>query len=160
MPDSSERVLRFLQKEEPRYAQAAAELGPEAIPELERLAREADPLLASKATHLASRIGSPQARRVVEAAASRPEPEVRVAAAAAVRNLVSSADVASGAESAGGGLLDRLLNDADAGVRKFAGRSAEAMDVGDQIRGPAEAASEDVVRETRRGPGRKPGRRR
>jgi hypothetical protein len=150
MPDRTKRVLRFLESEEPDYPRAASALGPDALPELEQLAREADALLASKATHLASMIASPQARRVVEAAAERPEPEVRVAAAAAVTNLAQNTDPTALADEAGGGVLDRLLQDPDPGVRKFALKSAASMDLQDRLQNAASSDPAAFVRETAR----------
>lgn len=116
-------VLQHLEADEPDYRRAASALGPDAIPPLERLAREAEPLLASKATHLASLIPSPRSRRVVEAAAARDEAEVRVAAAAALRNL--PAQPAGALADRHDGVLERLLHDRDPGVRKFARRTAK-----------------------------------
>jgi HEAT repeat protein len=157
MPDRTD-VLRILQSEEPNYRKAASTLGPEVLPELEQLARGPDPLLASKATYLASMIDSPQARRVVEAAAGHEEPEVRVAAAAAVANLTGTSDPAALADDAGGGVLDRLLQDADPGVRKFALKSASSMNLQDRLQSAANSDPEDFVRETARDEiGRRPG---
>jgi HEAT repeat protein len=150
MPDRTD-VLRILESEEPDYPKAASTLGPEVLPELERFARGADPLLASKATYLASMIDSPQSRRVVEAAARREEPEVRVAAAAAVANLAAgSSDSAALADEAGGGVLDRLLQDPDPGVRKFALKSASSMNLQDRLQSAANSDPAEFVRETAR----------
>ena len=126
MPGMRKKVLRYLDREEPDYEAAASALGPEALPELSRLVAEADVLTASKATHLASLIESPAANGVVEAAAGHPDPVVRVAAAAAVRNLTRQAGGLEAARvaDAPGGALDRLLQDTDPGVRKFALKSA------------------------------------
>jgi hypothetical protein len=149
MPDHTD-VLRILESEEPNYSRAASTLGPEVLPELERLARGPDPLLASKATYLASMIDSPDARLVVEAAAVHEDAEVRVAAAAAVANLAITSDPASLADDAGGGVLDRLLNDADPGVRKFALKSASSMDLQDRLQSAADSDPEDFVRDAAR----------
>lgn len=148
MPDLTDEVLRHLQSEEPDYGSAVASLSAEALPALESIAREADPLLAAKATHLASMIGSPEARRVVEAAAERPEPEVRLAAAAAVRNLSPSTAISELADVAGTRVLDRLLRDEDPGVRKFALKSAAALDLQDRVRNAAANDPAEFVRQT------------
>ena len=106
-------VRAALDPEEPNYAEAA-KLGADALPHLEVLVETADPLLASKATYLASLIRGPRAAAVVSAAAQRDDPVVRVAAAAAASNLP-----ASGASS----VLAELVGDADPGVRKVARNS-------------------------------------
>ena len=66
--------------DEPDYA-AAARLGEEAVPHLERLVRGDDAMLASKATYAASLIEG--GADTVETAADSEDPVVRVAAAAA-----------------------------------------------------------------------------
>lgn len=125
MATSMDELLRILESDEPDY-DAAAAIGPDALGYLAELARHADPLLASKATYLASLIPSAGARAVLEEAARREEPEVRVAAASALRNLGTSGESLADADPAVD-LLDRLLHDSDAGVRKFAVRSAATL---------------------------------
>lgn len=134
-------LLALLEDEEPDYDEGAS-LGPEALVHLEALAREADPLLASKATYLASMIPAPEAARVLETAAGRAEPEVRVAAASGLGNLVPAADSMADADATMG-LLDRLLRDTDPGVRKSAVRSAGSL--GGEM---ADGGLADAVRES------------
>lgn len=112
MPVSMEDVRKVLDPDEPDYA-AAAELGAEALPHLEQLVRGDDVMLASKATYAASLIQG--GAGIVETAADSGDPVVRVAAAAAARNLP--------AEPARQ-VLSRLSDDADAGIRKVARASA------------------------------------
>lgn len=160
MPDQRDRVLRYLHREEPNYGRAAAKLGPEVIPELLAIVREAEePLLASKATYLASLIDSPDAWRVVEAAADHPAAEVRVAAAAAVGNLPPASHPAALEDEAGGGVLEQLLKDKDPGVRNYAVKSAAGMQRWERVQAAANDDDEDFVRETARDQlkrGRKP----
>lgn len=106
-------VRAGLDPDEPDYA-AAAGLGPEALPFLDRLVRGADPMLAAKAAYLASLIPGEARSAVVAAAAASAEPTVRLAAAASLRNLD---------EAEAGRLADVLLDEADVGVRKQALRS-------------------------------------
>ena len=80
----------------------------EALPHLERLVRGDDPMLASKATYAASLIEG--GSDVVEAA-TRSDAVVRVAAAAAVRNLPSGRARR---------MLRQLSDDDDPGIRKVA----------------------------------------
>jgi HEAT repeat protein len=120
-----EQVLAILGSDEPDYARGAA-LGRAAVPHLRALVRNGETLLAAKAAYLASVIRSPRALVVLEDAASHPEPEVRLAAAAALRNFADPADSLADHDPTFG-ILDRLLHDPDAGVRKFAVRSAAAL---------------------------------
>ena len=115
MPVTMQQVRAQLDRDEPDYP-AAAGLGPEALPHLRQLAQGDDPMLASKAVYLASLIGTDQSVTIVNEAAGKPDPIVRAAAAGAVRNL----------DQAPNQLLNSLLNDQDAGVRKVALRSIEA----------------------------------
>ena len=112
-----EQVRNILNRDEPNYMEAA-QLGPQAIPHLQKLLQEADPLLASKATYLASMISSDRAVDVVREAAASDHAEVRAAAAAATRNLpqVPVADV-----------LGSLLDDGDVSVRKVTLNSIRAL---------------------------------
>lgn len=115
MAVSEADVRKYLDPEEPNYAKAAAALGAEALPVLERLVSESDPLLASKAAYLASLIPDPGAARVLDVAARSPEATVRVAAAAGAQRRPELTAV-----------LDTLATDRDQGVRKVAGRAAGA----------------------------------
>ena len=113
MTVTMKQVRQHLDPEEPNYPEAA-KLGSEAIPHLEALVRSAEPMLASKATFLASMILSEGSEQVVRTAAQSPEAIVRVAAAAAVRNLRTEAAAR---------LMPLLSNDTDEGVRKVAARA-------------------------------------
>ena len=110
------KVRALLDRDEPNYAEAA-KLGAKAIPHLKTLVREGDPMLASKATYLASLIQSDRALEVVKAATESSDPVVRVAAGAAARNLP---------DAAADEVLALLSSDEDAGVRKAARKAAPA----------------------------------
>lgn len=113
MSVSMQDVRAVLDPEEPNY-DAAAALGPDALPVLAQLVRGDDVMLASKATYAASLIhGGSDA---VESATESADPIVRVAAASAARNLP---------EQESKRVLGRLLNDEDAGIRKVARTSAD-----------------------------------
>jgi HEAT repeat protein len=107
-----EAVRKVLDPDEPDYA-AAAELGEDALPHLEELVRGDEVMLASKATYAASLISG--GADVVATAADSEDPVIRVAAAAAARNLPPER-----AEP----VLLRLSDDDDAGIRKVARASA------------------------------------
>ena len=123
MSVSMQDIRDILDSEEPDY-DAGASLGEAALPHLSELVKSADPLLAAKATHLAARIGSQAARHVVALAAERPEPQVRIAAAAGLGDLPEEPEVVLLDAMENRTLLDRLLDDPDPGVRKFARKSA------------------------------------
>jgi hypothetical protein len=110
MATTMEEVRAVLDPEEPDY-QKGAELGPDAIPHLQTLVNGDDAMLASKAAYLASLIKSDASADVVRDAAHSKVEAVRVAAAAAARNLPS----AKASE-----VLEELVGDDDPGVRKVA----------------------------------------
>ncbi len=86
MAVSMEDVRRVLDPEEPDY-EAAAQLGPGAVPHMATLVTGDDPMLASKATYAASLLEDGAGQEIVRIAAESTDPVVRVAAAAAARNL-------------------------------------------------------------------------
>ena len=109
MAVTMQQVLARIDKDEPDYARAA-KLGPGVLPHLRQIIEADDPMLASKAAYLASLIGGADAIDVLDQAANRREPEVRVAVAHALQNT----------SDAPPHLVERLLGDKDAGVRKLA----------------------------------------
>jgi hypothetical protein len=128
MPVTMEQVRARLEQDEPNYHAAAAELGFEALPHLLALVKEADSMSASKAAYLAALIRGPQSAEVLAAAASNPDPVVRVAAAGALRDVPALAT---------GDLLTALLSDQDYGVCKLA-LKAVCCDVHEPLRGQIE----------------------
>ena len=108
MAVSMEDVRRVLDPDEPDYG-AAADLGEDALRHLEELVTGDDQMLASKATYAASLI--PGGSETVQTAARSDDPVVRVAAAAAARNLPPE-----NAER----VLRELSDDDDPGIRKVA----------------------------------------
>jgi hypothetical protein len=134
MAVSEAQVRAYLEPEEPNY-QAAAGLGPDALPVLERLVRDADPLLASKAAYLASLIPDDRADRVLEVAARSEHATVRVAAAAGLEKRPEPPEDA---------VVD-LMSDRDEGVRKVAMRATKRMSREMRDRLAARASSERDV---------------
>ena len=131
MAVTSEQVRSALDPEEPDY-ETAAELGPDALPHLQRFVEGPDPNLASKAAYLAGRIGDPQAAPILEVAATSDDPAIRAAAAGGVRHLPDEQADA---------VLQTLLDDDEPGVRKTALKAVPAS--------PSEdlAAKVEVLRE-------------
>jgi len=138
-------VIRMLESDEPDYAEIAALITPSALNRLRELVRTGEPLIASKATHLASLVPAPEMMLVIADAANRKEPMVRVAAAAAIgaaqqqiRSLqADEADVIDSHTET----LERLLHDPDPGVRKRANRSQRTL-----LDGPIIQSGEGLVR--------------
>lgn len=119
MPADVEAIRTRIDLDELNYPALARELGPDALPALQEIARDPNVTLAAKAIYLVSLIGGSDAAEVIEQAAEHPAPVLRVAVAAALRNL--------GPEEAEQG-LDPLLGDDDPGVRKVALRTAAGID--------------------------------
>jgi HEAT repeat protein len=93
---------------------AAQQLGVDAIPDLRRIAKEDDLLMAAQAAYLAGLIDVKESLGVIEIAARSRKTGVRVAAAAAAANL-TQADPAP--------ILMRLLRSRNPTVRRWALRS-------------------------------------
>ena len=111
-----DQVRAALDPEEPNYP-AAAKLGPDALPHLERLITGDHPGLAAKAAYLAGLIGTEKSLSAMDKAARSAQVPVRIAAAAAAQHLAGDH-----AET----VLLQLVDDSDPGVRKVAARSAPA----------------------------------
>jgi HEAT repeat protein len=140
MPVTMQDVRAVLDPEEVDY-ENAKRLGVAAIPFLMELVQGGDLGLASKATYLASLIEDEQSVAVLEAAAARNEPVLKVAAASGIRNL--SVDHAER-------MLGLLKDDPDIGVRKVALQSTakfESPTIVAKLRQIAETDPEPVLRD-------------
>jgi HEAT repeat protein len=140
MAVTSEQVREVLEREEPDY-EAAAQLGSDALPHLQRFVESGDPNLAPKAAYLAGRIGDSQASPILELAATSDDPGTRVAAATRVRYLPD--------EQADNVLLP-LLDDDVTAVRKEALKAVPttpSQDLADKIEVLREYESEPALRE-------------
>jgi HEAT repeat protein len=145
MADDVDAVRQRIDLDEINYPKLAGELGSEALPALATIAEDPNIGLASKAVYLASMISRADAAPILEKAAQHPDPTLRVAAAAGLRNLDP--------EHAERG-VDALLDDDDASVRKVAMQSAAAVEspgMKARIKRVAEQDSDPVVREAARG---------
>ena len=120
-------VRRRVNVDEPDYPALATALGREAVPHLRALIEDDDPAVASKAVYLLSLIPTPESLEGLQAATRSGDENVRLAAAAAFRNLSAPPEDA----------LRRLLADPDPGVRKVALRSTESV-AGDALRADVE----------------------
>jgi hypothetical protein len=124
--------LDALASDEPEYGEVAELVTSSVIPRLTKLVQSADPLLAAKATYLASLSETGDVEGVILAAANRDEPMVRVAAAAAIGNAEEHHPRMVGGPEADAierdQTLEALLNDPDPGVRRRASQSKRAME--------------------------------
>jgi HEAT repeat protein len=110
-----DEVRRRINVDEPDYGKLAATLGPEAVPLLTILVSDPSPAVASKAAYLLSIMPGPGAQEGLAIAAQSHDENVRIAAAAGLRNLEAPSTEA----------LRSLFTDPDPGVRKVALQSAE-----------------------------------
>jgi HEAT repeat protein len=144
MADDLDDLRQRIDLDEINYPKLARELGSQALPGLATIAQDPNVGLASKAIYLASVISGADAAAILETAALHPNPTVRVAAAAGLRNL----DPAHAERGA-----DPLLEDEDASVRKVALHSAIALDspgMAARVKRMADEDSDPVVREAAR----------
>jgi HEAT repeat protein len=131
MPVTFEEVRAALEPEEPNYS-AARKFGPEALPHLQKLVTEDNPMLAAKAAYLASLIGGEGSHPVVASATASEHPAVRAAAAAAAQNLRSEVT---------NEFLVKLITDPDLGVRHQALQMVP-MDMSPELRTHVERIAE------------------
>jgi len=114
-----DEVRKELDKDELEYPELALALGPAVLPHLKALVAEDEPRIASKAAYLAGIISTEASHEVVALAAQSRHDVVRVAAAAAAPALPAEQ---------GASVTSQLLDDADAGVRIRAMKSAATID--------------------------------
>jgi HEAT repeat protein len=141
MPVTMQQVLAELDSEEPRYDRLRA-LGPEALPHLDMLVEADDGLRAAKAAYAASLIGGGGSIDLLRKAAQHQDPQVRVAAASGLKNA---------ADEAPSEVLEGLLGDEDAGVRKMAVGTAGTLnraDLRDKVAAIAADDPEEFLRAT------------
>lgn len=112
MAVSMKQVTTALSGEETDFADAA-KLGVEALPHLRKLVASDDTMLASKAAYLSGLINAEGSGDILAQAAQSDQVVVRVAAANSLAHV-------SDAEAT---VFERLLADADVGVRKATVRS-------------------------------------
>ena len=139
MPVTMQQVLAEIDREEPRYDQIRA-LGPDALPHLGMLVEADDGLRAAKAAYAASLIGGADSIDLLRKAADHQDPQVRVAAASGLKNSADQAPTE---------VLESLLADEDAGVRKMAVGTAGDLnraDLRDKVAGIAADDPEEFLR--------------
>jgi HEAT repeat protein len=121
MDVTMKHVLDALNPYEPDYDKAV-KLGRGALLHIETIIKTSGPLLASKATYLASLIQDERSVEILKMAAQSKDPQIRVVAAAGASNLrLPTVD----------NVLDLLKNDQDPSVRKRASKSIQLRRGGD-----------------------------
>ncbi len=112
MPHTKEEIIKMIDLDEPDYEQIVKKLSADDVPVLTELTKSTNVSIAVKAISCLGLMNSEKAVSGIQPAVSHPNPVLRVAAAHALRN---AATVPAAVQ-----LIDRLLDDADIGVRKFA----------------------------------------
>ena len=112
------QLRSMLNAEEPNYSTLTGVLSRDDLFNLEKLVQENDAMLAPKAAYAITLIDDAAAVRAIDTAAASARDTVRLASAAGLANL-SGFDVTAVAE--------RLLSDADVGVRKLAVKSVHGL---------------------------------
>lgn len=146
MSNSKDKLISRLQVDEPNYASLAEQFGAEALPHLAELVESGDEDLASKAISLAGFISAPESHEVIALGARSGNPVLRSSAAGAMTKLRGPALERLPAE-----LLTSLLDDEDAGVRKWALRAVETYHPPYVIEKVGELAEKEPHPELRRG---------
>lgn len=119
-----ERIIKLLDREEPDYAEVS-KIGLDAVPFLLEITKEGNPRLAPRAVYASSLIQNEQSIDVIREGTRSSIPDVRVAAAAGLRNLK---------EHDASDFVDRLLQDEEVQVRKVTLNSIlSGVDMADSI---------------------------
>jgi HEAT repeat protein len=117
-----------------------ADLSPEDVPLLETLLEDEEGWFAARAVNALARIDSSRARSTLVKASANPRPEIRIALASVAGHLPPRTS---------NSLLEKLLDDPDAGVRKFAIRSVSeknSASIQSRVREVATAENDPVLR--------------
>ena len=112
MPHTKEELIKMINLDEPDYAAIVSKLTAEDIPLLVELSKDPNMAIATKAVSCLGLMNSEKAVEGLRSASSNANPVMRVAAAHALRNAA--------AQPAAVQMIDKLLDDEDVGVRKFA----------------------------------------
>lgn len=112
MPHTKEELIKMIDLDEPDYASIIRNLASDDIPLLIELSKDTNLAIATKAVSCLGLMNSEKAVTGIKAAAEHANPVMRVAAAHALKN---SASLPSAVK-----MIDKLLDDPDVGVRKFA----------------------------------------
>jgi HEAT repeat protein len=118
MPHTKDELIKLINLDEPDYPEIVAKLSKDDIPILTELAQDPNLAIATKAISCLGFMNDDRAFAGVEKAAKSNNPVLRVAATHALRNMTSRPATEK--------LLDKLLDDDDIGVKKYALKTVEA----------------------------------
>lgn len=121
MPFSKEELIKMINLDEPDYQAIVSKLSADDIPLLIELTKHENPAIATKAISVLGLMKSEQALQGLNDAVNHPDPVRRIAAAHSLRNL---ATVRGSTQ-----MLEKLLDDQDLGVRKFALKTVEVAKI-------------------------------
>ncbi|HTL07369.1 MAG TPA: HEAT repeat domain-containing protein [Chitinophagaceae bacterium] len=118
MSHTKQELIKLIDLDEPDYETIVPQLTKDDIPLLAELAEDANPAIATKAISCLGFMNDVRAFAGVEKAAKSANPVYRIAASHALRNMTARPAAAT--------LLEKLLDDDDIGVKKFALKTVEA----------------------------------
>jgi hypothetical protein len=121
MPLNKEDLIKLINLDEPDYNVIVNKLSADDIPTLVELSKDANPAIATKAISCLGHLKSERALIGLQEVVNHPDPVRRVAVANSLKNLAA----VQGAVQ----MLDKLLDDQDIGVRKFALKTVEAANI-------------------------------
>ena len=128
-----DQLLRIFTTDEPHYERAAA-LGATALPSLRKMVERDETHVAAAAAYVAGQIPRRESLDVIARAARRRERRVRAAAAGALRDYAMHPQCADDLEGTFA-LIEPLLRDEDASVRKLAHRAMSVLPAGSPAHG-------------------------
>ena len=123
-----DQLLQVFAADEPEYDRAIA-LGAAALPSLRKMVERDETHVAAAAAYVAGQIPRRESLDVIARASRRRERRVRAAAAGALRDFAMHPHCAGELEGAFA-LIEPLLRDDDASVRKFAHRAMAVLPAG------------------------------
>jgi HEAT repeat protein len=121
MPFTKEEIIKMINLDEPEYEAIVRKFTEDDIPTLIELANHENPAIATKAISCLGLLKNEKALKGLSVAVNHPDPVHRIAAAHSLRNMASIPGSVQ--------LLEKLLEDKDIGVRKFALKTVEAGNI-------------------------------
>jgi HEAT repeat protein len=121
MPHTKEELIKLINLDEPDYAAIVAQLTADDVPLLVELTHDANMAIATKAVSCLGLLNSAKAVEGLRSASSHANPVMRIAAAHALRNAAAQPEAVQ--------MIDKLLDDEDVGVRKFALKSVQHANI-------------------------------
>lgn len=121
MPFTKEEIIKMINLDEPDYEAIVKKLTADDIPILVELSKHENPAIATKAISCLGLMKNEKALQGLKDAVSHPDPVRRIAAAHSLRNMTAVPGSVQ--------LLEKLLDDNDIGVRKFALKTVEAGNI-------------------------------